>query len=126
MFALAVAGIASAASPVRTDLRIVLWPDGKGVGNAQSWTLRCAPPGGSLPSAGAACRRLGLLSAPFAPVPADRICTQIAAGPQVAQVHGTYRGRRVWVTFKRTDSCQSERWNRVAFLFPGVPAAGAR
>jgi hypothetical protein len=119
-------GPASAASSVSADLRIVVWPNGRGVGEAKQWTLRCAPTGGSLPNAGQACRRLGSLGDAFAPVAADRICMQIYGGPEVALVRGRYRGRRIWATFKRIDSCQIERWIRVAFLFPGAPATRAR
>jgi hypothetical protein len=50
-------------------------------------------------------------------VPATTVCTQVYGGPQVAVVSGTLRGRPVWARFKRTDSCQIERWNRVRFLF---------
>jgi hypothetical protein len=44
------------------------------------------------------------------------MCSQIFSGPQVALVTGTYRGRHVWAGFRRTDSCQTDRWNRIAFL----------
>ena len=79
--------------------------------------LRCNPAGGTVPRAAAACRRLAGLNRPFAPVPKDTACTQIYGGPQEARVTGTFGGRRVWVTFRRTDGCEIGRWNRVAFLF---------
>jgi hypothetical protein len=44
------------------------------------------------------------------------MCSQIFSGPQVALVTGIYRGRHVWARFRRTDSCQTDRWNRIAFL----------
>ncbi len=74
--------------------------------------------GGSLPEPARACRLLASLSDPFRPVPPDVACSQIYAGPQVALVAGTYRGKRVWTVFKRTDSCQTARWDRLRFLFP--------
>ena len=101
-----------------TELRISLWPQGKAEGVVESWTLRCTPAGGSLPNAARACRHLGAIAQPFAPAPRDTACTQIYGGPQVALVSGSFRGRRVWTYFKRTDGCQADRWNRVAFLFP--------
>jgi hypothetical protein len=39
----------------------------------------------------------------------------------VGQVRGTFRGRRVRASFNRTNGCEIERWNRVAFLFPSAP-----
>src|SRR5436309_792499 len=103
--ALAPAGAGSAA---RTGLVISLWPQGKAGGVVESWSLRCAPAGGSLPSAGRACRRLAALADPFAPVPPETACTQIYGGPQVALVSGSFRGRRVSTYFKRTDGCQTD------------------
>ena len=57
------------------------------------------------------------MARPFAPVPKGVACTQIYGGPQIAIVSGTFRGRRVWARFSRVDGCQTERWNRVRFLF---------
>ena len=85
---------------------------------ATTWTLRCAPASGTLPRPGFACLRLTRLAAPFAPVPRDRLCSQVYGGPQVARVRGIFRGRRVDAAFSRTNGCQTARWNRVAFLFP--------
>ena len=117
LFVLA-ASLASSAAAATTDLRITVWPKGKDAGAPKSWTLRCGPAAGTLPRAARACRLLQALRDPFAPVPPDEICTELFAGPQVAVVRGTYLGRRVWVTFRRNDGCQTARWNRVAFLFP--------
>jgi hypothetical protein len=50
-------------------------------------------------------------------VPKDVFCTQIYGGPQEALVTGTYAGAKVWARFNRRDGCQTDRWNRVAFLF---------
>ena len=98
-------------------LRIVVWPRGLQGPPRAARTLTCNPVGGTLPRAAQACRQLAALAAPFAPVPAGVVCSQIFAGPQVALVTGTYRRQRIWARFRRTDSCQTERWNRVAFLF---------
>ena len=102
------------------DLRIVVWPEGPDEGSARVWRLRCSPAGGTLPRPAAACRQLAALDRPFAPVPKDMACTAIFGGPQVARVTGTFRGRRVWATFRRTDGCEIARWNRVRRLFPGA------
>jgi hypothetical protein len=87
---------------------------------AKEYTLRCNPVGGTLPHRAAACRKLAGLKAPFAPVPKNVACTEIYGGPQVALVTGRFRGRSVRAAFNRRDGCQIERWNRVAFLFPGA------
>ena len=116
--ALALTLAAGARAPA-TDLRITVWPQGKGEGPALDWRLRCEPVGGTLPRRAAACRALGDLELPFAPVPDNVVaCTQIYGGPQVARVIGTFRGRRIWATFKRNDGCEISRWNRHRFLFP--------
>lgn len=106
----------------RADLRIEA--RSSSTGPVQTWTLRCGPPGGTLPSKADACIRLAALTDPFGPVASGAMCTQIYGGPQIARVTGTFRGRSVAADFKRTDGCQIARWDRVAFLFPirlGVP-----
>ena len=107
---------ASAAASGMTSLRIRVWPQGQG-GRSTAWTLRCDPVGGTHPRAARACRALAALENPFAPVPPTAACTQIYGGPQVAIVTGTFRGRRVWARFMRSDGCQIARWERVRALF---------
>ena len=101
----------------QTKLSITVWPRGP-EGAADHYTLGCAPARGTLPSPGIACRKLAALSAPFAPTPKDEVCTMIYGGPQVARVTGTLRGRKVWVTLRRRNGCEIDRWNRVSFLLP--------
>jgi hypothetical protein len=115
---IAVVAFVLAVSP-SANLRITVWPKGKS-GPARTWTLRCAPAGGTLPAPGTACRRLQALAAedPFAPTPPGTACTQIYGGPQEALVLGRVGERRIWTRFKRTDGCAIDRWDRVAFLFP--------
>ena len=113
--ALALAG--SAAAQSSTDLRVTVWPDGKGNGS-KTWTLRCNPLGGTLPNRVRACRTLATLSAPFAPVPRGAVCTDISGGPAVAYVRGAFRGRRVNAWFNRSNGCEIARWDRVRVLFP--------
>jgi hypothetical protein len=113
----------SAAAPPTGRLTITVWPQGMEGSSARRWTLRCGPAGGTHPNPARACARLASISAPFRPVPADAICTQVYGGPQEALVTGTYRGRRVNARFNRVNGCEIARWNRVAVLFP--IAAGA-
>lgn len=100
-----------------TALQITVWPEGKR-GASHRWTLRCSPPGGTLPARADACRRLADMPKPFAPVPPETACTQVYGGPQTALVQGTFRGGRVWTYFRRRDGCEIARWQRVKFLFP--------
>jgi hypothetical protein len=101
-----------------TSLHITVWPNGSGHAPKKTYTLACAPAGGTLPHRADACRRLARLKTPFAPTPRGVACTQIYGGPQVALVTGRFRGRSVRVRFNRRDGCEIDRWNRVAFLFP--------
>jgi Subtilisin inhibitor-like len=100
-----------------TDLRITVWPQGKGKGEPRKARLQCDPAGGTFASPAEACRRLAALKSPFAPVPPDVACTQIYGGPDVAVVTGRFRMRHLWTAFRRTNGCEIARWNRVAFLF---------
>ena len=100
-----------------TSLTIMLWPQGMD-GPRERWTLRCGPTGGTHPAAVAACRRLASLEQPFRPVPRNAVCTEIYGGPDVAVVAGTFRGRRVWARFNRTNGCHIARWNKHRFLLP--------
>ena len=101
----------------RAALEITAWRRGTD-GPVRIWTLRC-PPGGTLPAAARACSRLDALGATaFKPVPRNVACTEIYGGPQVAEVRGTFNGRRVQTRFTRNDGCRIDRWDRHRFLFP--------
>ena len=106
-----------------TSLQITVWPQGPD-GPKRTWTLKCAPLGGTLPHRAQACRRLSRMTQPFRPVPADVACTQIYGGPQRALVTGRLRGHRVRARFDRTDGCEIGRWERVRFLFPVGAGSG--
>jgi hypothetical protein len=121
--ALVLLGPAAATTPP-TALTITVWPEGRGK-DSTTWTLRCAPVGGTLPRAGRACTSLARLRGAFEPIPSDMVCTEIYGGPHQALVTGRHAGRRVWARFSRTDGCQIDRWKRHAFLFGGV-ATGNR
>jgi hypothetical protein len=103
-----------------TSLHITVWPNGQGQAPRQTYTLKCAPAGGTLPHRTAACRQLARLERPFAQTPKNFACTEIYGGPQQAVVSGRLRGRLVRASFNRRDGCEIERWNRVAFLFPAA------
>jgi hypothetical protein len=107
-----------------TDLKITYWAEGKANGTAKKWTLRCAPAGGTLTEAAAACRKLASMQNPFAPVPPDAVCTQQYGGPQVALVTGTFRGRALWTQLQRRNGCEIARFKRLSFLVPGFGTGG--
>ena len=100
-----------------TELEISVTPGGEAP--TKIWTLRC-PDGGTLPDAAEACEQLSKMDDPFAPVPRNTACTQVYGGPQEADVRGVYRGRPVNAHFDRGNGCEIERWDKVAFLFPGT------
>lgn len=118
--ALAIAAGGSAGASAKTSLTITYWADWPSSGDNVRWTLRCNPPGGTLPRSANACRRLATGGAKLlAPVPPGVACTAIYGGPQVARVVGTVDGRRIWATFSRTNGCDISRWARVSpWLLP--------
>jgi hypothetical protein len=87
-------------------LAITIWPAGPG-GKEVHRVIRCPGP--------TYCAKV--TRAAFAPVPGDVVCTQIYGGPQQALVTGTLDGRKVRARFKRTNGCETARWQRLAFLF---------
>lgn len=103
-----------------TSLRVTYWKDSAQPAATVTWTLRCAPAGGTLPRPDRACARLATGGAKlFAPLPKNIVCTEIYGGPQKARVVGTVSGRRVWATFTRTNGCHIDRWQRVSpWLLP--------
>jgi hypothetical protein len=105
-----------AAAVALTALSIVFSPNNGGP--QTRWTLSCGPAGGTLSGAAQACARLQGMDNPFLPVPANMACTDVYGGPETARVVGTFRGRHIWVVFRRTNGCEIARWRRVSFLFP--------
>lgn len=125
LLALALAlGAPAAAAAAGTELKITFWPEGQGHGASSAWTLRCAPPGGTLPRADAACDRLGASRNPFAPIPKNQVCTEIYGGPQEAIVAGRYQGRRIWIRLRRTNGCEIARFYGLRFLVPAALGSG--
>jgi hypothetical protein len=116
------APIAQASSS--TVLTVVYLEDVARPSERVRWTLRCEPPGGTLPRRAKACRELERLGwRAFSPVSPTMACTEIYGGPQVAIVSGRVEGRRVWARLSRIDGCQIARWERVPSL---LPAGGVR
>ncbi|MFP5218133.1 MAG: SSI family serine proteinase inhibitor [Actinomycetes bacterium] len=88
----------------------------------QRWTLVCEQGGaasGDHPEAAAACAHLLDADEPFAPLPEDRICTQVYGGPQTAHVTGTWRGEEVDLRLSREDGCAIAQWDGLGPLLPG-------
>jgi hypothetical protein len=57
----------------------------------------------------------------FDPVPRGRACDMVFGGPQTATVRGSYAGSRVDATFRRTNGCEIDRWERLGATFFDVP-----
>jgi Subtilisin inhibitor-like len=111
-------GASGAAASSGTALTISVWPDERRA-EVHRYSLRCEPAGGTLPRAAAACTRLAAGGvALFAPPPKEQVCIEIYGGPQRAIVTGTVAGRRIWVSLRRQDGCEIERWRKLAFLLP--------
>lgn len=84
--------------------------------------LTCDPPGGDHPDPEQACAALAAAQTPFAPLPADAVCTQVYGGPQSATITGTYRGERVRLELSRTDGCRIAQWDRLGAVLPRLDA----
>jgi subtilisin inhibitor-like len=111
-----VASAAGATGP--TALTITIWPDERKQ-TVQRYRLACAPARGTLPRAAVACARLAAgWPALFRPPPPDQACIEVYGGPQRAIVAGTVSGRNVWVSLRRRDGCEIERWRKLSFLLP--------
>jgi hypothetical protein len=121
LLALLAASTVHAATPPPTTLAIALYPKGMNRPGVEHFTLRCGPPGGTVPSPSAACRTLAGLAHPFAPTPPNTICTALAMGPEEATVRGRVRGARVWAHLSVQGGCEINRWSRVAAVVPGFP-----
>ena len=84
-----------------------------------TYTLSCAPVGGTLPDATAVCAHLQQLDQPFAPVPDDAMCSQQYGGAQTARVSGRWHGQDVDLQLSRTDGCRISQWDDLGPLLPG-------
>jgi hypothetical protein len=86
----------------------------------ETWTLTCVGfVEGSHPTPEAACEHLESLDDPFAPLPADVVCTEQFGGPQTARVLGRWNGEPVDLELSRTDGCRISQWDALGPLLPG-------
>jgi hypothetical protein len=91
----------------------------------ESWTLTCVGfVEGSHPEAEAACAHLGGMADPFAPLPADRVCTEQYGGPQTAHVAGRWKGQPVDLQLSRVDGCSITQWDSLVPLVPAEVGVG--
>ena len=112
----------------QTDLDITVWPDGRGNGEPQQYTLSCPEPSGEHPDPEKACEAVYDLNADdFEPVPPDAICTEIYGGPQQARLEGTFAGAAdvvpVALDLSRQNGCQIDLWDRFAKIMPQPPGS---
>jgi hypothetical protein len=95
---------------------------------AEEWTLSCLDVvAGTHPEAVAACAHLSGLDDPFAPLPADVVCTEQYGGPQTARVTGRWHGEPVDAELSRVDGCRIAQWDGLGPLLPvdvGVEPVG--
>ena len=96
----------------------------------ESWTLTCVGfAEGSHPDPEAACEQLKAMAEPFAPLPADAVCTEQFGGPQTARILGRWNGEPVDLELSLTDGCRIEQWHHLSVLVPlpvmPVPAVDA-
>ncbi|MCV2491492.1 SSI family serine proteinase inhibitor [Geodermatophilus sp. YIM 151500] len=86
----------------------------------QRYTLACGgSTPGDLPGAEAACAHLTGMAEPFAPVPADAVCTEQYGGPQTARITGRWHGQPVDLELSRVDGCRISQWDGLGPLLPG-------
>ncbi|TFV50452.1 hypothetical protein E4P43_11070 [Blastococcus sp. TF02A-35] len=85
----------------------------------QSWTLTCSGGGGGThPQPQEACEHLAGMTDPFAPLPADVMCTEQYGGPQTARVTGSWHGDEVELDLSRTDGCRISQWDSLGPVLP--------
>ena len=115
----------AAGSPGAAERTLVVEVDAGDGGPPQRWTLVCGDEAtGEHPEPAAACARVLRTDDPFAPPPADLVCTQLYGGPETARVTGTWDGDPVDVELSREDGCAIARWDSLVPLVPLVPGPG--
>jgi hypothetical protein len=108
---------ASSGSSQLAQLVVRVDDDGaKGSAAARELQLTCAAPTDSKACGAAA----GVSAADLRETAPNKACTQLYGGPEEASIKGTIRGDQVDATFKRTDGCEIERWERVKPLLSEV------
>ncbi|MEU9105933.1 SSI family serine proteinase inhibitor [Streptomyces xanthophaeus] len=88
----------------------------------REYRLECDPVGGDHPWKVESCARLDQLTKegkdPFAPVSDRQVCNLQHGGPATARITGTWDGRKVDATFRRTNGCEINRWDELEPLLP--------
>lgn len=101
----------------KSELRVVLDPDGEGPARPREVSLRC--PGGK-PAACKALRKLPRKA--LRPIPRKRVCATIYGGPDRVVIRGRIGRRQVAIDLMRTNSCELERFDEwmgvIEALFP--------
>lgn len=111
--------LATGGGTTRADNDLVVEVDLGDGSPQQRWTLTCVGfVSGNHPEAERACEHLTSLDEPFAPLPADVVCTQVYGGPQTARVTGLWGGDPVDLQLSRTDGCRISQWDSLVPLVP--------
>jgi hypothetical protein len=96
------------------DRLVVAYDDG--AGHARRYELTCTRFSG-----GPGCAQLERIGGPVPEVAAGQACPMIYGGPERADVTGTWDGRPVRESYRRTNGCEVSRWSR---MVPALPAPG--
>jgi hypothetical protein len=96
-----------------------------GSGRPRTYSLACAP-GRTAERDADSCRHLQEIGGPVPAVPEGQACSMIYGGPQTAQVHGTWQGRPVSESYRRTNGCEVDRWSRMVPALPNPASAVTR
>jgi hypothetical protein len=103
---------AAAATPApRTELRVVVDPDGKGPQRPRERRVRCPGPSAR---ACAAVERVPLSA--YERPPADQACTGQFGGSETGRITGRVNGTRVDASYSRRTGCETARWDEAAPL----------
>lgn len=97
----------------------VVYDDGSG--RPRTYDLACGPQaarGADRAGEQDGCRHLQEIGGPVGAVPAGQMCSMIYGGPQTADVRGTWAGRPVAESYRRTNGCEVSRWSR---MVPALP-----
>jgi hypothetical protein len=114
------AGVGSDGGIQRPENDLVVEIDRGDGSPVERYSLTCAGlVEGDLPDAEAVCVHLDGLDEPFAPLPADVMCTEQYGGPQTAHVTGVWRGEPVDLELSRVNGCTITQWDRLGPLLPG-------
>jgi hypothetical protein len=110
--ALLPAPAASAVGVPRTFDRLTVAYD-DGAGHARTYRITCG-----LRREDEPCAHLDFLGGPLPPVADGQACSMIYGGPQTARLSGSWNGRPVIETYRRTNGCEVARWHRMEPALP--------